>query len=107
MQAQYLELVLGVAGVELLPCAVSHDGVCGHVDARTGAAHAGLPASLFALHPAVRVERGGVLPEVPHVARTVLGIPVGRSLAEVPALIEPVVDHGGPDPGDDPRATGH
>ena len=44
------------------------------------------------VHAAVRVELGGLLAEVPHVAVRVLAVPVGGALLEVPVEIQEVTD---------------
>src|SRR5205814_171506 len=88
--AQHAKMVLGVALVELLPARLAGVRVNRHVDPRHGTVPACLPGALCARDVAAGVELGGRLAEVPDVALPILGVPVGRALAKLPAQIEPI-----------------
>src|SRR5207237_6747455 len=92
--AQYLEVVLGVALVELLPHRLADARLRGHHYPRPGTADAGPPRPLPALDATLLVELRGRLAEVPDVSARVLRVPVLRPLPEATLQVEPVVDLG-------------
>src|SRR6476620_5493343 len=73
-----LEVVLGVAGEELLDESVHDVRMSWHEDAGLRAGHAGLPRAFRAHHVAMAVVLGRVLTEVPDGAGLVLRIEVAR-----------------------------
>src|SRR4051794_22346899 len=85
-------MVFGLALVELLPPRLADPRVRRHVDAGSRAVDARDPRAGGASDPAVLVELGGVLAEVPDVAARVLAIPVRSPLLEPAAQVQPVVD---------------
>jgi hypothetical protein len=71
-----------------------------------GAVYAGVKRSGSADDLAVAVELGRVLPEVPDVSAAVLGVVVGRALAEETFGEEAIFDDAGPDTVDKLGPTG-
>jgi hypothetical protein len=90
VETEDAELVLRVSLVELLPAGLSDRRMRRHVDPRLSAVAPGQPRALSAGDVPARIEFGGLLAEVPDVARAILRVPVGRALAEVAAQVEPV-----------------
>src|SRR3954447_25856115 len=94
-QAEDLEVVLGVALVDLLLEAHADLGMRRHEDPGLRAVDAGLPAARAALDLAVLLQRGGRLAQVPDVPVGVLRVPVRRALLEAAVDVYAVVDDGG------------
>src|SRR5437867_505830 len=77
------EVILRVALVELLTVRLPDRRASWHEDPRPGAVGAGPPRALRARHATLLVELGRVLADVPDVSEPVLRVPVGRPLAEM------------------------
>ena len=86
-------MILGLALQVLLLGRLADARVRVHEDPGLRAVDAGVPGAFPRLHPAVGVELGGVLAEVPDVAVSVLRVVVARPLLELAAEVEQVGDH--------------
>src|SRR5438067_295977 len=93
VQAQHLELVLGLPLQVLLAVALPHPRVRRHEDARARAVDARVPGALPARDAPATVELGGVLAVVPDVPARVLYVVVVRALTEVTGRVDAVVDN--------------
>ena len=80
-QGEHLEVILGVALVELLPAGLADARVGGHVDAGLAPSTPDIHVPSVLVTRPLPVELGRLLAEVPDVAARVLRVPVDRALA--------------------------